>query len=148
MRDPYQAPHSDVRVTERPPKTLWKVFFWMLVLLEFGAIASTVFDSEMVESDLALEVLVYGVILIGIFGFAYDKRIFFARLWVLMIPVGLCYDLYVMRSALDWITPAITVSLFAAVSGVVLLVLLVIMFFQYLALFRYGCRSPEIWASG
>lgn len=142
MNDPYKTPASNVQINESKSKTKWKVFFWLLLLLEIASIVVLAIDTEKTAFDLAFELIVYIIILVGVYGFSYDRKILSRQLWVSMIPLGLCYDMYMFYN-FDWRAGS-TGELYFTI-GLTAVIILPIMYFQYLALYKYSFRSPEIW---
>ncbi len=142
MTNPYQTPQSDVNVVEQVSKTKWKFFVWVIVLLEILSIVMLVIDPEESVLDVVIDLVIYIFIILGLFGYAYNKRIFFKEMWKFVIPVAFVYDIYGLY-VLDW-TYGSTEELYITI-GFTAAIGLPIMFFQYLALYRYGFRSQEIW---
>ena len=142
MDDPYRTPRSDVEVLQTASKTKWKVFFWVILVLELVSIGFIFIDSEGTVLEIVTELIIYPIIVIGIYGFAYDKRIMFRKLWIFMIPVGLAFDIYSYYT-LDWNFGSPEEMYFTA--GLSLVIGIPFMFLQYLALYKYGSKSPEIW---
>lgn len=142
MNDPYRTPQSDVEVSQPVSKTKWKVFFWIILLLEIISIVLMIVDPEESTLELVAELIIYPIIIVGIFGFAYGRRIFSSQLWVSMIPIGLSYDVFSFFK-LDW-TLESTEEIYFTV-GLMAVIILPLMFIQYLALYKYSFKSPEIW---
>jgi len=110
--------------------------------MEIASIFSIFFDPEETFLELIMEMIIYPVIILGVFGYAYGKRIFFNRLWIAMIPIGLSYDIYGFAT-LDWTFGSTEEMLFTA--GLMAAIILPLVFCQYLALYGYSFKSPEIW---
>jgi hypothetical protein len=142
MNDPYRTPQSDVEVNQPVSKTKWKVFFWIILLLEIISIVFMIIDPEESTLEVVAELIIYPIIIVGIFGFAYGRRIFSTQLWISMIPIGLSYDVYGFLK-LDW-TFGSTEEMYFTV-GLVAVIIFPLMIIQYLALYKYSFKSPEIW---
>lgn len=142
MNDPYKTPQANVEVHETASKTGWKIFFWVLLVLEVLSLAYMAIDPAETLLKTLLETLIYLSILTGIFGFAYDRKLLFRRFWVALIPVGLIYDAYTLLM-LDWGFESAEEMYFSL--ALIALLLIPLMFFQYLGLYSYACKSAQIW---
>lgn len=145
MTNPYKPPISDVSDGNKDTrsKKKWKLFFWIILVLEVLSITSMFIDPAEQWFDILGEVLIYSVILTGLFGFSYDKKIFTRKLWGYIIPVGIIYDIYII-STTRWEDMGTTEELYFVI-GFMIVVGLPIIIFQYLALYKYCFRSAEIW---
>ena len=138
----YKAPEAIIRDTEVQAKTLWKVFAWVTLLLEPLSVYLLLSMPEVTMVELAAEVVVYGFIILGLFGFAYNKRFLSRLFWMLLIPVGGLYDIYdIFSLGWDFETPLEGYL----TAGLVAVVWLAPTYFQYLALYKYSARSSPIW---
>jgi hypothetical protein len=147
MSNPYETPQSNIEVNLSISKTKWKVFFWVVFFLEVLSLVSLFVDPEESILSIIFELIIYGSIIIGIFGFAYDKKIFFIQFWILLIPAAFIYDIYIFTTG-DWGLEDLAIeSIFEMylVFGGMLAIILPLMFFQYLALYKYCFKSPQIW---
>lgn len=100
-------------------------------------------DSSESWLDVTGEMIIYGGVLTGIFGFAYNKRILFWRFWAYWIPLAVFWDIYSITS-LDWSALYTPNMLYAL--GFTLLLGLPVWILQYTALIKYAFRSKEIWS--
>ena len=146
MSDPYQTPDSDVSVPETISKTKWKIFFGFLLSLQLVSIALGAIDDTETLVDLVIDTVIYSVILLGIFGYAFDRRIFPQKLWRPIVPAAIVYDVYYIFIDDPWAFESSEEMYF--VMGVFAVVFLPLMYFQYLALFRYAFRADEVWKQG
>jgi hypothetical protein len=135
----YKAPEAIIRDTDVQAKTMWKVFAWITLLLEPLSVYLLLSMPEVAMVEVIAEVVVYGFIILGLFGFAYDKRFLSRHFWMLLIPVGGLYDIFSL--GWDFDTPLEGYL----TGGLVAVVWLVPTYFQYLALYRYSARSSQIW---
>ena len=142
MNDPYKTPQSDVAVTQSVSKTRWKILFWIILSLEIVSIVFIIINPEESILEVVIELIIYPIIIVGVFGFSYGRKIFFSKFWISIIPIGLSYDIYSLYK-LDWVFGS-TEEIYFMVSLMAVIVL-PLMFFQYLALYKYSFKSPEIW---
>ncbi|MCK5790902.1 MAG: hypothetical protein KAH34_08670 [Ketobacter sp.] len=146
MTNVYQAPASELlgEHTERPKKR-WKCFFWLMLTLEALSLLGMLAGEEVQYGDLALESVIYGIVLSGLYGFAYQKRLLVPVVWKLALPMVMGYDAYSIATT-DTLQPDQAASLVMVVV-LLLVVLLPLLLFQYYALFRYGFKCNFIWGS-
>ena len=83
MENPYQAPQSDVGKGIAEPKTKrgWRIFFWLMLGMQIISIVAMLFEPDVVVTEWVLNLLVYPVVFIGLFAYAYDKRILSVGFW-------------------------------------------------------------------
>lgn len=149
MNEPYSAPESDlIGNAPEPQKRRWKLFFWLILVLEILSLIDMFSDESAPAYKLILECVVYSMVLLGLFGFAYHKRIFVALVWRLVLPLVFFYDLLMLITS-DWqeVTELKAVEGMYVVIGLLVIILLPLMLIQYYALFRYGFKSAFIWNS-
>lgn len=130
MDNRYKAPEAVIRDTETLSKKRWKVFAWVILLLEILSVSLQLSMPEETFIEVMVELVIYASIILGLFGFAYNKRFMNRPFWMLLIPVGLLYDTslegYIM-------------------TGIFVVFGLIPAYFQYLALYKYSARSSHIW---
>lgn len=149
MSNPYETPASDLDAEKQPvSKTKWKVFFWGVLVLDVLSLITILNDPERTFLYILLEAVVYSSILIGLFGFSFNRKIINRKVWGYMIPIGIAFDIYSISYSLSNIelnfeSPE---EMYVVVAIAIALVV-PLMFLQYLALFKYSLRSPEIWGS-
>lgn len=145
MNNPYHPPSSNITLHDEPPPTKrgWKVFFWFFLTAEILSTYWLFMDDSIVTSEMIGEIVIYGMILLGMFGFAYDKKIFIRQYWWGVIPLGLTYDIYSLYTG-DWGHIATSEELVFTL-GMLVIVVGPLLFFQYLALYNYGFKSRNIW---
>jgi hypothetical protein len=143
LNNPYVAPTSDLGAEKHlAPKTLWKIFFWVLLVLEVLSLLMLLMDPSESLLIILFDTVIYSFILLGLFGFSYNRKIINRIIWAYVIPIGIVFDLYnVFSLGLEFET---TDELYV-VLGLAVAISLPLMIFQYLALFKYSFRSPEIW---
>jgi len=141
----YQAPESSFNdnSVDDTPKKRWKVFFWLVFVLEIFSIISFFTDAELNIYEAVAELIFYSFVLIGLYGFAYKKRIFKAMLWRIFIPLLLVYDIYSIATVEFGPTEDknefIILAIFTAV------IIIPLMLFQYMALIKYAFKSTDLW---
>ncbi len=146
MKNPYDTPQSELIDSENLPrkKTGWKIFFWIFMPFAGLSFWSLIDDSTTSLIDQTGEIIIYSVMGIGIFGFAYNKKIIAMKFWQYFIPCAMLWDAYTLITQ-DW-------SVFSETNMVVLIFILftllcigALLFLQYFALYQYAFKSPEIW---
>ena len=146
MKNPYETPQSELvdEVNTLRKKTGWKVFFWIFMPFACLSFWSVISDSGASLIDQSGEIIIYTLIGIGIFGFAYNKQIIAVRFWQYFIPCAMLWDMYTLIKQ-DWSIfseSEIAVWIFIIFT---LLCLGILLFLQYFALYQYAFRSHEIW---
>ena len=92
--------------------------------------------------EVMVELVIYASIILGLFGFAYNKRFMNRPFWMLLIPVGLLYDTYGFFTV-GW---DFDTSLEGSImTGIFVVFGLIPAYFQYVALYKYSARSSHIW---
>ncbi len=125
-------------------KTWWKVFFWIYAVLTVGGVTLSFFSPETKWYEIVLEFFLYVLVITGLYGFTYNKKYFTAKSWLHILLLLILYDLsnwYIMFTQ-DFGGMA-DLSYIIIVALVLTTALLTIL--PYLALYRYGLKSPEIW---
>lgn len=146
MENPYTAPAAELESPHQLPrkKTGWKIFFWIflcLVCLSFWYVIS---DADSSIIDKVGEVIVYTLMTLGLFGFAYNKKIFTMHFWRYFIPFAIVWDIYtlVIQGWNMFSENNMVVYIFI---GIILAGLGLVLFFQYFGLYKYAYQSREIW---
>ncbi len=149
MVNPYQAPQSDLGTepTEHKSKKGWKAYFWFMALLHLLIVMTTLLDppEDYRLYDGITDLIVYPGMILGIFGFAYNKPIISPTFWKIWIFITMASDSYSLSEL--FITETIDFEgtelyLFMAV---LLAILLPLFFLQYLCLYSYAFKSSNIW---
>lgn len=146
MTNPYKTPSSELENHQLDRKLRWKILFWIVFILEILSFGLLIAEDSLFSFKTICEVLVYIPVLLGLFGYAYNKAILFPAFWKILIPVGVIYDAWMIfddfkESALES-DPSFAIAVF----GVVIILFLPMMFFQYLALYYYSQNKNNIWA--
>jgi hypothetical protein len=126
----------------------WKAYFVVMTALTLVAIAFAFFPpSESTDYDLLVDwaaVPLYIVQLVGLFGFVYSRRIVRPMLWRLVFVASVIELLWTLYSLLADLTDA--AESYWSVLGVISLAIVAMTVPMLIALYRYGFRSPELWA--
>ena len=133
--NPYAAPKSDIGLipASTSRRVRWKVYAFAIAVLQ---IIGFIFDLRKFNVAEVLDDLVTMVGMVGLLGYAFRWRIWGRRIWMLWAV------LFPVSNAVIglWVYPHTGtgghIGYFAA---------MLLFFPQYLAVFRYGYRSPEIW---
>ena len=146
MNNPYQPPESDVisKNNIKQPKLGWKIFFWIILVIELLSVSVALIDHEENIYELTAETLFYTAILLGLFGFSYNKKIIIRVFWGYLIPIGLIWDIYTI-SSIGWTEMETSEELYFSI-GFLIVIGLPLLVLQYTALYKYCFRSPEIWS--
>ena len=145
MESPYKPPDAEVidESTSVKAKGGWKFLFWLIAALE---VISVLFMITAPEGSTLLEtiveVVIYGAILTALYGYAYDRKFFVQAIWGYLIPIGITWDVFSIVDAFDGEVVSAD-ELYILIITLVVVAPLVV--FQYMAIFRYRYRSPEIW---
>jgi hypothetical protein len=133
--NPYAAPKSDIELIPASPsrRVGWRVYALAIAGLQ---IIGFMVDLRKINLAEVLDDLVTMVGMIGLLGYAFRRRIGGRRIWMLWAV------LFPVSNAVIglWIYPH------TGTGGHLGYFVAMLLFFpQYLAVFRYGYRSPEIW---
>lgn len=130
-------------VTIKPRSIWWKVFFFIILILEMVSIGEAS-RNIMIGKDLfmnILELVVYPWVVIAIFGYAFCKRILVRKVWKILFPLAIMTDItwhYFFFTKPDNQYMLIIILIFyASLSPLII--------FQYLALYRYGFSETDPW---
>jgi len=143
MIDPYKAPDSDVQAQDTNSKTRWKIFVWFLLILQVISVVLFFVDDDETIYDFILEIVIYGVALLCIFGYAYNKKFLIQSYWKPVLPVTMIYDFYYFFVEEPWSFESEEEMYIILIT--IGIIILPILFFQYLALYRYAFKADEIW---
>ncbi len=146
MTNPYEVPQAVLESEVLPlrKKTGWKIFFWIFLPLACLSFWSVIVDAESSYIDKLGEVIVYTLIAVGLFGFAYNKKIFTMLFWRYFIPFAIGWDIYTLVSQ-DWSVFSENEMAVYIVIGITLVGLGAMLFFQYFGLYKYAYQSRDIW---
>jgi hypothetical protein len=118
------------RFEVRGLKAVWKIYLWLAMITYAGV---TVHTGLRASPSLWVEVAITLVAFIGLYGYAYSRRVGKALLWKAWLFVLICWDL---------------VSAFMHAKMLSVLILVPFLWFFVplcVALYRYGFRSPTLW---
>lgn len=149
MNNPYQSPSSDVTVDEKieDRRLGWKIFFFIMLALHFFGLSFMVdeYRENAFDPYDIPELLVYPVILLGFFGYAFHKIFFKQGFWRVFFPIAIGVDIFSLWNdfAMD---PEVFNSTGGTVGLIIMMVIIVPIFLlQYLALYRYGFSTLSPW---
>lgn len=145
MENPYAAPvAAPLATTQHPPKKMfwWKIFFWLLVLLEGAAFIAVLWGEDALAWDDTCEMVIYVFVIAGVFGFAYGRTLFTERFWRCLIPVAALWDIFLTGQG---VYEAWHQEYFFVGVAIVAVLFGPVMFFQYLALYKYAFQSRPLW---
>ena len=146
MSNPFEPPKADIQIQENieDNRLGWKMFFLLMLAFEIFGFYDLATRFAIGDYDIAdvLGIVVYPLVLIALYGYAFKKAFFHQIVWKILFPVSLLTDaisLYlVITSGDDFANSLALVS--------VLVVILVPLFvFQYMALYRYGFTRIAPW---
>lgn len=145
MNTAYQPPESSFNDdnADDAPKKRWKVFFWLVLVLEIFSIISFFTDAELNIYEAVAEFIFYSFVLLGLFGFAYKKRIFNPMIWKVFIPLLLIYDIYSIATV--ELGPTEDENEFIILAIFTAAIIIPLMLFQYMALIKYAFKSTSLW---
>jgi hypothetical protein len=109
---------------------IWKFYFWLFSIVIAASWIQLGFVKLTAHDIIDIPVTVLG--LVGLFGFAYRRRIGFAVIWRVLSVAVLAWDIYYNLQAGRTLTPFASVLLITAPC--------------YVALVLYGYRSRSLWS--
>ncbi|MDD1791547.1 hypothetical protein LRP50_00195 [Enterovibrio sp. ZSDZ42] len=145
MRDKEQVNILEGIFSFKPPNSyFWKIFFFVFVYLEVTAVVGAYENQFLPEGLLLLEILTYGYLSIGLFGYAFWKPIFTEKVWRQALPIFAIYEIFAIISLIycrrDYAYSSYFLENYAFTFVTIYLPL------SY-ALYRYGFKSPRLWAN-
>lgn len=144
MINPYEAPQAtlDSELLPMRKKIGWKIYFWCYLCIEFLGVGSMIFGGENMLFDIVGEIIVYSFALLGIFAFAYNKKIASPVLWRIVMLALIAWDGYIFINAIagDEYKDLDLVVIYFVVAFVAIM-----LFLQYFVLYQYAYQSKEIW---
>lgn len=149
--NPYQTPQSSliaapITVESRLPHGGWRFFAIILLLLTALSVLSTLvyFTPEVSVREIVAEAVVYPIVALGVYGYAFQKAFFFKGLWGVMLWLCIAQDILSLPELLNG-EPEFQEH-FYVYAAIVLAVIVPLSIFQYIALYRYS-QSSHLWAS-
>lgn len=144
MENPYATPQSPLEgeALSVRKKTGWKIFFWLYFCVEIAGMVSMFFAEDEAVFDIVGEVVVYSLVLVGLFAFAYNKKIAAPQLWKIVLLILIAWDCYIFIGIfIDEVYAGVEFPVIIGISCFVVPIL----FLQYFALYQYSFQSKEIW---
>ena len=145
MKNPYKPPESELGELPDQPKSkyIWKIYFWLFFVITSLSFLDALFHPQDQRAwVLAIDFIVYPLIICGVYGFAYNKRVFFKKLGPMVLIVGVLWDGYMLY---ELTTEIILEGESSYIVVGFLMVILPLVALQYFALYFYSYRSEEIW---
>jgi hypothetical protein len=121
---------------------IWKIYFFILSLLYTAYMVAAILYPEAMELesidyfDLGFALLA----LVGVFGYAFRRTVLSKNVWKLYLPFIILWDIGFATLRNEWIGGK---DLMYEIMALIIIVLTLIP--QYVALFRYGFRSAQLW---
>lgn len=134
-------------------QTAWKFYFWIVLVLTVLYVLF-VFALQLGSNHYLwfyhLELAISIFVLVGVFGYAYQKKIGVWYVWFLLLCVSVVVPLAgiggdLLVGDIDWEKEISETSMWDWLVVLGLFILLVLP--SYLALFLYSLRSSHIWAT-
>jgi hypothetical protein len=126
---------------------MWKIYFWIWALTYLCIYPLWLIAEGSLKVYTYATVTLVGVL--GVYGFAYKRRIFNPLFWKMALFLVIGWDTFYNFYLADWSTQAEYFDKFgfiiAAMSIVSLAIPIILTVLEYIALYLYGFRSPDIW---
>lgn len=124
------------------PKYMWKVYFWLFLVIKVVSFIYLLFQPQGARAwVLAIEAVIYPLVLCGVYGYAYNKRFFFKKLWPVVLVMGVLWDGYIVYElAKDVVSKGDVIYWMSSIIMVILVVVI-----PYFSLYFYSYRSEEVW---
>jgi len=119
---------------------LWKIYAWFLAIVLAAAYGAIIWEGLEVRD--AIDIPISLIAVIGVFGYAYKRRIVSEDLWRVWFFVIIGWDIFNSLVLEDFTEfdefTAIEISI-----GIIFVLILIIP--EYIALFLYGFKSETLW---
>ncbi len=133
------------------PKTTrskwWKIYFFIALavnLLGFTLSFKDLLSGERLIGSIS-GLVVYPWILVAIFGYAFNKKILARKVWKVLFSVAIITDIttaiLIYMSSTEQYDPGMSFIIFV----VTCVLMSPLIYFQYVALYRYGFSKTEPW---
>lgn len=129
---------------------LWKIYLWFLCILLFTFLLSFYREEQLLflESNIFSNVyvgliyLIYFISLLGIWGFVYQKKVFYQEFWIYI------FFIIIVDFIGSLIGPTIETSTqeIDFLSTILGLLFLVLGFFYFYALYQYAFKMKYLWS--
>lgn len=128
---------------------LWKVVFFLLLTLQIFNWSMSIDDLFGEQADTLLDILdltVYPFMIIGLYGYVFQKMFFHKRFWQYFFPIFLIIDLYII--IVDSIEVFQETETIAEIPIITLVfgLILTLLFFTYYALYHYAYKDKLPWS--
>lgn len=121
----------------------WKIYFSILLFLYAIYVAAVIWFSEEMELGIVdyIDFIFAMFALVGVFGFAFKKVVLGESVWKVYLPFLILWDISYSALQDEWVVGEELMYVIMAL-GLMALILIP----QYVAIFRYGFRSKQLWA--
>ena len=122
----------------------WKIFFFFILGMDLLGAYFIILDLAAREKIIQglLELATYPLFLTGIYGYAFRKRFFHRKLWQILFPVVLIFDIIVILMTIyRFAAEGAGLLVIAAIHAIVIPLFI----FQYIVLYRYSYSKTEPW---
>lgn len=144
--NPYAPPQAEtfVAAVATKPGIFWKIYLSLFTVGQFLYVGWFLIEPEFLDADWVdyVDVVIYTVVLAGLFGYVLQRRIARQNFWKIFFPLMAIWDgfssfylgLFDLSDAGGWVEYALTVGL-----------TLLFMVPQYIAIYRYGYKAQPPW---
>ncbi len=143
--NPYEAPESNLEPVIQAPRNMlwWKIFFWVFLVIQLSAAISMLTGYETLTWQDPIDIVIYGFVCAGIFGFVYQKKILVPFAWRILIAITLLWDSFYLGT--EFYDLLVTEEDARVIFAIILIVFSPLLFLQYLALYKYAFQSAYLW---
>jgi hypothetical protein len=118
---------------------LLKVYFWIFIILYPVLFIFELSESEPLEITDYLDYVIGIVVLLGVFGYCYQKRIFNNAFWRIYLPLVVVWDSLIMFKELKG-DPDLSDPIFILLMAIITLIVVVP---GYIGLYLYSYKTVE-----
>ncbi|MCU7920517.1 MAG: hypothetical protein KZQ95_19500 [Candidatus Thiodiazotropha sp. (ex Epidulcina cf. delphinae)] len=122
---------------------IWKIYFFVLLLLYAIYVAAAILYPEVMRLEIVdyIDLGFAMLALLGVFGYAFKKAVLNQSVWKVYLLFIILWDISFTVLRDEWIGGE---DLMYEILSLVIMALILIP--QYVAIFRYGFRSKQLWA--
>lgn len=140
--------------------TWWKVYFWLCFIFVCLFFVKSFYENNIfLESNIfsnmyiGLIYVIYSISLLGIWGFVYQKRVFYQEFWryIFFIIIFEIIGSYLTKATIESSTPEkhsstiLLEPLLVLGMWFILLLGLILIFFYFYALYQYAFKMKYLW---
>ena len=120
---------------------LWKVYFFISLIILLVSPFYYVIEPNTFTIKDAIDYVVWSIGLLGLFGFAYQRRIINVLFWKVWFFILVVWDIsFTINSFIEEPVEFDSLSIFIAV-----MIFIVLILPQYFAIYLFGYKSAHIW---